>query len=514
VVRSRRDLEREAGEVAPRLNRRAASPGALHSGPVPADLRRPVEEWSGVDLSHVALDTRTDPHALAGDAGRVAAYDSATATVYAAVAAPFAGTALGRDILLHELVHAAQTRTDDTSVIDRGRRAPGLRLGFCFGGGPSAASLDALRTGKALTPAEAKAALDYYESVGGSDREKIVAEFHKVGVADSGVRRLLAGLDPAELNARRPLVADLQERVQRLAVEATAGKDIAALGAAQGAHMKAEAEKKALADAAAAAAAKGAPAPKSVPAADVAKAHEEETKRTSPVTKTVTNAWDALPAAVQATWNARAAAVIPKVVDACKKRAPELGITSANLKWAPKEVAQAGSNVYAFSGNPISFGMRFVETAEADPEYAVRTVVHEIEGHPAFGPRYATSEAKIYAEAHKKEPSLGAPWDTKEETNTFGYIGTEIYAALRELPYEKPLTAAHVKAGLVTAIDPTFNVDDKVRLVKMKYAPGVGEAVVQGLYERFRVDPRITPKALDLYVKMVEKHFGTKVLKR
>jgi hypothetical protein len=514
-MRERREAEREAGEVAPRLRRRAPSVGDLHDGDVPAGLRRPVEEWACVDLSGVGLDTHTDPRTVAGAAGRVAAFDGATSTVYAGLAAPLAGTALAQDILIHELVHAAQARADDVDGggARPGRRVPALRLGFCEGT-PAVDPLDTLRSGKKLSAAEAKALLDHYEGLGGPERDKVVAEFHKTGVADSGVRRLLEGLDPAELQARRALVSDLQERVQRLAVEATAGKSISDLGAAQGAHMKAEAEKRALAAAAAEAAKKGAPAPKAVPPADVAKAHEAETKRTSPVTKTVTNAWDALLPPAQAAWNARAAAVITKVVDACKKKAPELGVAAANLKWAPREVAQEGSNVYAFSGNPISFGMSFVETAEADPEYAVRVVVHEIEGHPAFGDRFKSSEAQIYAEAHKKEPTLGAPWDTQEETNTFGYIGTEIYAALREVPYEKPLTAAHAKAGLITAIDPAANVDNKVWLVKTKYAPGAAEAVVQGLYERFRVDPRITPKALDLYVRMVEKHFGKKVLKK
>jgi hypothetical protein len=202
------------------------------------------------------------------------------------------------------------------------------------------------------------------------------------------------------------------------------------------------------------------------------------------------------------------------VVDACTRKAPELGITAANVRWDPKAVAARGSNVYAFSGNPITVGMRFVETAEADPEYCVRTVVHEIAGHPEFGTGTKSFEAEIYAEAHRKEPTLGSPWDTAEERDTYGYIATEIYSALRELPYEKPLSAADTKKGLVTAIDPASNVDSNVGLIKAKYAPGIAEVVVQGLYERYRVDPRITPKALALYEKMVEKHFGKKALKK
>ena len=50
--------------------------------------------------------------------------------------------------------------------------------------------------------------------------------------------------------------------------------------------------------------------------------------------------------------------------------------------------------------------------------------------------------------------------------------------------------------------------------VKLAEARLPSEVVVQGLYERYRVDPRITPKALALYEKMVEKHFGKTALKK
>lgn len=507
----RDEAERSAQEAmnAVRLGDAAAS--TLHDGAVPEQLRAPVEEWTGTDLSHVRLDTTTDPRTVAGGAGLVAAADPWT--VYTGLAGPLRGSRLAEQVLVHELVHAAQlVPTPDEPA--GGRRLESLQLGFCGGStpGPKVDPFDKLRAGSPLTQADAKALLDAYDKLGAADRDKIVAEFHKVGSADDGVRRLLDSLDPKELEARRATVADLQERVQRLAVEATAGKTVAQLGAVEGANMKKKAEAQALADAQAEAAKKGLPPPPTVSGADVAKAHEKETKKSSPVIATVTNAWDALGAADQAKWNTRAAAAIVKVVAACAKVAPELGITAANLKWAPKEVAAEGANVYAFSGNPISFGMSFVETAESNPDYCVRTVVHEIAGHPSFGDRYQSTEAKVYAEAHKAEPTLGSPWDTSEEKNTFAYIGTEIYAALREVPYDVPLSAADAKKGLINAIDPSSNIDNKLGLVKAKFTPDTAKALVQGLYERFRVDARMSPKALKLFVALVEKNFG-KVLK-
>uniref|UniRef100_UPI003221A3DC eCIS core domain-containing protein n=1 Tax=Microbacterium sp. TaxID=51671 RepID=UPI003221A3DC len=479
---------------------------------VPASLREPVERWTGADLSHVRLDTRTDPRRIAGADGRIAA--ASGDTVYTGLAGRLGGTRFGRQVLVHELVHTAQFGEHGVAAPHVSRAAP-LALGFCGGSAKAKDAFAVLRSGRPLSAGEASAVLDAYEGLGPADRDRIVTEFHQVGDSGSGIRRLLDGVDPAQLERRRALVSDMQERVQRLAVEATAGKTLAQLGAIEGAEMKKQAETQALADAQAEALKKGVAPPKAVGAGDVAKAHEKETKKSSPVTAAAKNAWNDLGkgSAAQQAWNARAAAVIAKVVAGCAKVAPQLKITAANLKWAPEEVAQAGSNVYAFAGDPISFGMMFVETAESNPDYVVRTVVHEIAGHPGFGDRFKSSEAIIYAEAHKAEPSLGSPWDTEEEVNSFGYIGTEIYAALREVPFDRPLSASDQQKGLISAIDPESNIDNKIGLVKLKFTPATGTAIVQGLFERFRVDPRVSAAALSLFVKIVEKHFG-KVLKK
>jgi Domain of unknown function (DUF4157) len=483
----------------------------LHTGPDAvsvADRARVRAFAIGHDVGFAAGEYR--PFTFEGDA--LLAHELAHTFQASAHGAPGVESAIEHDANRSAGSAVARMFGASHAPIGPPRRAAALGLHGCSKAPPPGPALDQLRAGQKPSAADAKTLLTYYESLGPTDKDSVVTEFHQVGGADSGIRRLFEALDPADMVAKRATMADIQERVQRLAVESSAGKSLTELGAAQGAHMKAEAEKLALAEAAEDARVKGLPPPKAVPPADVARAHEKETKRTSPVTATVTNAWDAIPTK-HADWNTRAAAVITAVVAACQKHAPELGITAANLKWAPREIAQEGSNVYASSGNPIKIGMSFVETAEADPEYAVRVVVHEISGHPEFGDRFKSAEALIYAKAHAAEPSLGKPWDTEEEINTFGYLGTEIYAALREVPYEKALTAVDAQKGLITAIDPASNVDNKVGLIKSKYAPGIAEPIVQGLYERLRVDPRISPKALALYVTTVEKHFGKKALK-
>lgn len=369
---------------------------------------------------------------------------------------------------------------------------------------------DVLSAATPPTADQAKSLLDRYATLTSPERDAVIRKHHTVGAAGSGLMRWLAAVTPADMKPRRGLVSDILERVQRDAAEQTAGKGLAELGAAQAAFMEEEARQKALAEAAEEAKRTGAPPPTTVAPADVTAAHDREVKRTSPLKSTSTNAWDILPDADKTKWNARAAAVIAKVVKACNDKAPALGITAANLKWAPREIAEGTANVFARSGDPITFGMSFVLTAEADPEYVVRVVVHEIAGHPDFGIGRRSYEAQIYAEALRQKPNLGEPWDTVEERGTFAYIGTETYAALREVPFEKSMSPAH--AGLGNAIEPEANIDNKLALLKSKYAPGLGEALLQGLYERFRVDPRISQEALALFERLARKHFG-KVLK-
>jgi hypothetical protein len=501
--------------------------------PLDTETRTDFERRFGHDFSGVRVHT---------DAGAAASAELVRADAYTSVRdivfAPgrFApATAAGRRLLAHELAHVVQqgngalpprpfrvSNPSDTLETEAGRAADAVLAGARPRVSTRAGSVNALlrqaavpadpfeilgSATKKLTAAEAKSLLDHYETLSSADRDAVVRKHHGVGVVASGVTRLLAAVDRAEMKLRRALVSDIQERVQRLAVEQTSGKTLAELGAAQGAFMEAGARKRALDKAAEDARKTGAPPPTTVSAGDVAAEHEKETKRTSPIARTVTNAWDALAAGEQAKWNSRAAAVITKVVGACAKQAPELGIAAANLKWAPREVAQRGTNVFAFSGDPLSFGMSFVETAEADPEYVVSVVVHEIAAHPEFGSRYKSYEAVIYTEAHKQVPSLGSPWDTQEETSTYAYIGTETYAALREVPYVKQFSPAHAGKGLGRSIPPAENVDNKIGLIKAKYAPGIAEAVLQGLYERFRVDPRISQEALILFEETAEKYF-------
>jgi hypothetical protein len=351
--------------------------------------------------------------------------------------------------------------------------------------------------------------LRHYETLPSAEKDTVVRAFARIGVADSPLRRWLATLPVGSLRGHRDALSDIGERVQRLAVEQTSGETLAQLGVAEAAFLLPEAEKEARAQADEDAKKAGLPPPAVVSDAAVAKAHAEATEKASPVRPPeAKTAWDKVKEVPgeEAKWKARATKAIAAVVDACHKVAPELGIVAANLKWAPDVIAARGRNVFALSGDPLTIGMSFVETAEVDPKYVVSVVVHEIAGHPEFGVSTNSYEAQIFAEAHRQVPRLGETW-TYGSKHTYGYIGTETYAALREVPYYRALSPADAARGLGRSIIPEENVANKIGLIKKLYPPEVAKAVVQGLYERFRTDPRISEDALALFEAAAERVF-------
>ena len=150
--------------------------------------------------------------------------------------------------------------------------------------------------------------------------------------------------------------------------------------------------------------------------------------------------------------------------------------------------------------------MSFVETAEADPKYVVSVVVHEIAGHPEFGVGINSYEAQVFAEAHRQAPRLGETW-TFGSRHTYGYIGTEMYAALREVPYFRGLSASDAAKGMGRSITPEENVANKMGLITKLFPAALRKPIVQGLYERFRTDPRISEDALALFESAAEQEF-------
>jgi hypothetical protein len=445
-------------------------------------------------------------------------------------------TSAGRRLLAHELAHVLQLieqhsgsppgpadgrerSTDAETAADRMAEAAlsGLQLPVALAHPGSALKMqrqpdpfDLLRAGGIPSAGQSEDLLRYYATLAADQKDAVVRAFHQVGVVDSPLRRWLSALPKASLRGHRDVLIDIGQRLERYGAEQASGKTLTELGRAEAGFLVAEAEREARKEASDKAAKEGVTPPTTVSGADVARAHARTTEKVSPVTPPeAKTAWDRareVPGG-EAAWRARAAKAISAVVEACHRIAPELGITASNLDFAPEKTDGRGKNVFALSGDPLTIGMSFVETAEADPEYVVSVVVHEISGHPDYGPKHEGYGARIFAEAHQQASALGETWTFGSE-HTYGYIGTETYAALREVPYYRELSAADKARGLGRSIPPDQNVANKIGLIKILYPAGVAEAVLQGLYERYRTDPRITDEALALFERKADEVFS------
>lgn len=462
------------------------------SGRVADPVRRAVERWSGHDLSEV--DVR---HGRT--AGAIGSTDGSRITIDPTIAR---STAFAEHVLLHEFVHAAQVEESVEESIERGeepatRRRP-LQMFFCAGCGsdspapaPAADPLDPLTTGKVISATEAEAALKMYESATPAARDNIVAKFHTAGNASSELRRLISALPDDVRVAKAALIDDLLRRLQTRTTIAKSGQTVAQMGKTQATWRQKKAEADAAAKAAADAKAKGLPPPKAPTAAQVSQAEKVSIEAES-IQPANTNVWGAMNAAQQAAWTTRAGVAIAAVVAACAKAAPELKITAANIDFDAAAIEARGADIMAFSGNPITVGLYFIQIAEAEPEYAVGTVIHEIVGHPEYvdGPEW-----EIHKESLKTFPT-SASLDVQHDL--YNYVGTELHAVLREFEYYKPVSAADAKAG-IDDMNPDWIVRERLKILKNNYEPSIAAALLSGMWDRFRTDPRITNKALAMF---------------
>jgi hypothetical protein len=487
----------------------------------------------GQDFSNVRVHTDGDAALTAFGLG-AAAYTVETHIVFASGRYQ-PQTSAGRRLLAHELAHVLQSteRCGGSPPGPADRRESGADTETnadrvaeaALSGRPLPAALahtgpalrmqrqpdpfDLLRAGGTPSAAQAEDLLRHYEKLTSDQRDAVLRTLHQVGVVESPLRRWLSALPKDSLRGHRIVLTDIGWRIEQYGAEQMSGKTLTELGSILAEFLQAEAERDARKEAAEKAAKEGKTPPPTVSDADVARAHARITQTASPVTPPETKtAWDRakeVPGG-EAAWRARAAKAISAVVEACHDVAPELGITASNLVFKPEQTDGRGKNVFSLSGDPLTIGMSFVETAEADPEYVVRTVVHEISGHPEYGPSHLGYGARIFAQAHRQKPDLGETWTFGSE-HTYAYIGTEIYAALREVSYYRELSETDKTRGLVRAISPDQNVADKIALIKSRYPAGVAEAVLQGLYERYRTDPRITDDALALFERKADAVF-------
>ncbi len=161
-------------------------------------------------------------------------------------------------------------------------------------------------------------------------------------------------------------------------------------------------------------------------------------------------------------------------------------------------------------------GEAFRRLVELHPRYVLGTVIHELHGHreyrPAGPPELSLEDPGDTGWELYQFVRPASDADTREDiiqaAHEYMYPQEELYALLRGLPYEVDASEHHDEIAAIGLASIDFSVSFAIgRWIKPVWEPRVAKALMRGLYQRFRLDPRLTPEALGLFRRAVRANF-------
>lgn len=196
---------------------------------------------------------------------------------------------------------------------------------------------------------------------------------------------------------------------------------------------------------------------------------------------------------------------------------PALHLTAANLRVDVRGVFNRGENVVAFgqAGKAV-IGNPFAIAVAANPAYVLAVIIHELHGHPQYGP-YGQPGVELGLELYDQaaaimpgyvQPAAGTA-DRRSEIDAYGYQETEIYSLMISLPFYTPVTAADAALSSVN-FDPGNAIVARIGLIKTQFEDRVARSLLRGLVLRFRADPRIDHTAVAVFEGGIRHHYSTK----
>jgi hypothetical protein len=403
-----------------------------------------------------------------------------------------------------------------SAVAERARAqlSTGLALQRCSKKAtPAAAVLTPVERGldgqTPFTQALAEQAMTSYGGLSAADRAAWITRWSPRGHI-SDMTHALARADTAVGGRFENTLRDILQRTQRSAALDQAHSeglaDEAAMAQAQASEMITRNTA-----AAAAALPAGAPPPTT---AQVSAQQQGQVSQTSiaPQTRTLTPAREA-------TLTTAASAAVTSFVTWVTGAHPELHITAAHFRVAVREIWDRGDGIIAFAdqgGAPrCVVGESFTQAATANPAYALPTVVHELWGHNEYGPygQPGTEQGlEIYDRAAALMPGYVRPADgtadRTSEIDAYAYQETEMYSLMREVEFYTPNAPADRAALDSINYDPAPTISTRIGLIKTQFEARVARSIVRGLYQRYRMDPRLVPAAIAAFTAGVRANFS------
>jgi hypothetical protein len=209
--------------------------------------------------------------------------------------------------------------------------------------------------------------------------------------------------------------------------------------------------------------------------------------------------WDNLSAGIQRNWRRRAADAIAVVTASVRGTDLEPILSRSELVFEPAEAERNNAYAYVVGANRLFFGTGWVEDAEENPRNVWQSIAHELGGHEDFGSTWSweimqAAIARLTPEERRE--ALGA---ANSLFSAYGYLETEIYAELRELPHRIPTSGGD---------QPETDVRDKLTKIREAFGPDVGRQIALRLYYRVMDDPRVDASARRLLYQEIQSLFG------
>jgi len=209
--------------------------------------------------------------------------------------------------------------------------------------------------------------------------------------------------------------------------------------------------------------------------------------------------WNDLSDEKKKDWKERAKKAIKKVKESVRGTDLEPILSRGELVFIPEEAEKLNAYAYVSGVNKLYFGRDWVTDAEADPKNVWQSIAHELGGHEEFGETWSWEIMQGTMKKLTPEEKKAMMGSGNSFYSAYGYLETEIYAELRELP--------HRVAGSGGDL-PKNDVPKELGRIKDAFGPEVGKQIAMRLYYRIMDDPRIEEFARRLLYDSIQKVFN------
>ncbi|MEM1278699.1 MAG: DUF4157 domain-containing protein [Cyanobacteria bacterium P01_H01_bin.152] len=216
--------------------------------------------------------------------------------------------------------------------------------------------------------------------------------------------------------------------------------------------------------------------------------------------------WSDLTPEQQRDWRERAAIAIANVIASVRGTELEAILARARLVFKPEETERLNAYAYVSGENALFFGRSWVRNAEDNPVNVWQSIAHELGGHEEFGRTWSWEIMRATLQRLTPQERQEALGSANSLFSAYGYLETEIYAELRELPFRIETSGGDRPER--TSDQDKGDVNKQLNRIKKAFGPDVGRQIALRLYYRVMTDPRIAEAARRLLYNEIQAVFG------